>query len=220
MVTFADQLRSALPELRILDDAVDMEGYRFDETAFLHAGRPAAVCFPRSTDGRRRDRPGCRGGRRADRAARRGHGPVRRRRGHRWLRHSRLHGHEHDPRDRSGQPDRHAPAGRHQRRPEQGRGRARSCLSAGSGELRDMHHRRQPGRELGRPALRQVRRHARLGDGSRGRTGRRLGHPHRRQEQEGCRGLRPDRRLRGLRGNARVDHRRRRCACCPSGRPT
>ena len=50
MATFADQLRSALPELRILDDAVDMEGYRFDETAFLHAGRPAAVCFPRSTE--------------------------------------------------------------------------------------------------------------------------------------------------------------------------
>jgi glycolate oxidase len=44
-----DSLRSAVPGMKVLDAAEDVEGYRFDETAFMHAGRPAAVCFPRST---------------------------------------------------------------------------------------------------------------------------------------------------------------------------
>src|SRR4051794_7866795 len=35
--------------MRIIDDAADLEGYRFDETAFMHAGHPQVVCFPRST---------------------------------------------------------------------------------------------------------------------------------------------------------------------------
>ena len=50
MATFTDQLRAQLPDLRLIVDPADTEAYRFDETAFLHAGRPAAVCFPRSTD--------------------------------------------------------------------------------------------------------------------------------------------------------------------------
>ena len=49
MVDFVADLRAALPDVRVLDAAEDLEGFRFDETAFLHAGRPAAVCFPRST---------------------------------------------------------------------------------------------------------------------------------------------------------------------------
>ncbi len=36
--------------MRILDEPADIEAYRFDETAFIHAGRPQLVCFPRSTD--------------------------------------------------------------------------------------------------------------------------------------------------------------------------
>jgi glycolate oxidase len=43
------KLRDALPEMRLLVDDADVEAYRFDETAFLRAGRPLAVCFPRST---------------------------------------------------------------------------------------------------------------------------------------------------------------------------
>jgi len=43
------QLREVLPELRVLTEESDTEAYRFDETAFMHAGRPLAVCFPRST---------------------------------------------------------------------------------------------------------------------------------------------------------------------------
>ena len=35
--------------MRVVDDAADLEGYRFDETAFMQAGHPAVVCFPRST---------------------------------------------------------------------------------------------------------------------------------------------------------------------------
>ena len=50
MATFADELRAQLPNLRVIVDAADTEAYRFDETAFLHAGRPVAVCFPRSTE--------------------------------------------------------------------------------------------------------------------------------------------------------------------------
>ena len=49
MADLVAQLHAALPDLRILSDAADVEGFRFDETAFLHAGRPSAVCFPRST---------------------------------------------------------------------------------------------------------------------------------------------------------------------------
>jgi glycolate oxidase len=45
----AETIRSALPELRLIDEPSELEGYRFDETAFMHAGHPALVCFPRST---------------------------------------------------------------------------------------------------------------------------------------------------------------------------
>ena len=34
--------------MRVISDAPDMETYRSDETAFIRAGRPLAVCFPRS----------------------------------------------------------------------------------------------------------------------------------------------------------------------------
>jgi len=49
MANVVDQLRARIPELRILTDAADTEAFRFDETAFLHAGRPLAVAFPTST---------------------------------------------------------------------------------------------------------------------------------------------------------------------------
>ena len=42
-------LASALPGMRVLTDATDVEAYRFDETAYLDAGHPLAVCFPRQT---------------------------------------------------------------------------------------------------------------------------------------------------------------------------
>ena len=35
--------------MRVLSAADDVEAYRFDETAYMRAGRPLAVCFPRST---------------------------------------------------------------------------------------------------------------------------------------------------------------------------
>ena len=42
-------IRSALPNLRLLDDPVDRESYRNDETAYLHAGLPLAVALPETT---------------------------------------------------------------------------------------------------------------------------------------------------------------------------
>jgi len=46
---FAAALVGELPGMRVLTDAADVESYRFDETAYLPAGHPLAVCFPRST---------------------------------------------------------------------------------------------------------------------------------------------------------------------------
>ena len=43
-------IRTELPELRLLTDAVDREAYRLDETAYLSAGLPGGVAFPRTTD--------------------------------------------------------------------------------------------------------------------------------------------------------------------------
>ncbi len=44
-----ERLTVELPALRMLREVADMEAFRFDETAYLRAGRPLAVCFPRST---------------------------------------------------------------------------------------------------------------------------------------------------------------------------
>jgi glycolate oxidase len=44
-----DEVRAALPEMRLLVDEGDREAYRLDETAYLTAGLPAAVAFPGST---------------------------------------------------------------------------------------------------------------------------------------------------------------------------
>ena len=49
MATLLEQLRAEMPEMRLLTDASDTESYRFDETAFLKAGVPLAVCFPVSS---------------------------------------------------------------------------------------------------------------------------------------------------------------------------
>jgi glycolate oxidase len=46
----ARSLRDSAPGLRVLEAPAELESYRFDETAFLRAGMPAAVVFPRSTD--------------------------------------------------------------------------------------------------------------------------------------------------------------------------
>jgi glycolate oxidase len=48
--SLAQTLRAALPGMRVLDEPDEVEGFRFDETAFLKAGRPSVVVFPRSTD--------------------------------------------------------------------------------------------------------------------------------------------------------------------------
>ena len=44
-----DELRRQLPEMRLLGEPAETEAYRYDETAFMRAGEPLAVCFPRST---------------------------------------------------------------------------------------------------------------------------------------------------------------------------
>ncbi|HEY7023809.1 MAG TPA: FAD-linked oxidase C-terminal domain-containing protein [Candidatus Limnocylindrales bacterium] len=48
--SLADSLRGSVPGMRVLDEAADLESYRFDETAFLQAGLPSLVVFPRSTE--------------------------------------------------------------------------------------------------------------------------------------------------------------------------
>jgi glycolate oxidase len=42
-------IRSTLPDVRLLEDAVDRESYRNDETAYLSAGLPLAVALPTTT---------------------------------------------------------------------------------------------------------------------------------------------------------------------------
>jgi glycolate oxidase len=42
-------IRSTLPDVRLLDDALDREAYRNDETAYLSAGLPLAVALPETT---------------------------------------------------------------------------------------------------------------------------------------------------------------------------
>src|SRR6476659_5032870 len=42
-------IRSTLPDVRLLDDPLDREGYRNDETAYLSAGLPLAVALPETT---------------------------------------------------------------------------------------------------------------------------------------------------------------------------
>jgi glycolate oxidase len=44
-----DAIRTRLPGLRLLTEAIDRESYRSDETAYLHAGLPGAVAIPTTT---------------------------------------------------------------------------------------------------------------------------------------------------------------------------
>jgi glycolate oxidase len=44
-----EAIRSRLPELRLLTEAIDRESYRSDETPYLHAGLPGAVALPTTT---------------------------------------------------------------------------------------------------------------------------------------------------------------------------
>ncbi len=46
---FLAAVREALPALRLLTDASDTEGYRFDETPYLDPGQPLGVAFPTCT---------------------------------------------------------------------------------------------------------------------------------------------------------------------------
>jgi len=46
---FLTAVRDALPDLRLLTDPAETEGYRFDETPYLDPGRPLGVAFPTST---------------------------------------------------------------------------------------------------------------------------------------------------------------------------
>jgi glycolate oxidase len=48
-VPFLDALRSRLPDLRVLDDPVDLESHRHDETPYLPAGMPIGVALPTTT---------------------------------------------------------------------------------------------------------------------------------------------------------------------------
>ena len=49
MTSLLEELRAQLPDVRVLHEPADTEAFRFDETAYMRAGRPLAVCFPRST---------------------------------------------------------------------------------------------------------------------------------------------------------------------------
>jgi glycolate oxidase len=46
---FLAELRTALPDLRLLTDAAETESYRWDETEYMHPGLPLGVAFPAST---------------------------------------------------------------------------------------------------------------------------------------------------------------------------
>ncbi len=50
MAGFLEDLRSRVPQLRLLTDEVDRESYRRDETAHFEPGLPLAVALPASTD--------------------------------------------------------------------------------------------------------------------------------------------------------------------------
>jgi glycolate oxidase len=49
LTAFLADVRSEIPDLRLLTDAADREAYRLDETAYLAAGLPGAVALPSST---------------------------------------------------------------------------------------------------------------------------------------------------------------------------
>ena len=44
-----EAVRQELPELRLLTEPAEVEAYRYDETEYLHPGRPLGVAFPRTT---------------------------------------------------------------------------------------------------------------------------------------------------------------------------
>jgi glycolate oxidase len=46
---FLAAIRSQLPDLRLLEDEVDRDSYRSDETAYLHSELPLAVALPTTT---------------------------------------------------------------------------------------------------------------------------------------------------------------------------
>jgi glycolate oxidase len=46
---FLERLRDELPAMRLLTDERDVEPYRWDETEYMHPGRPLGVAFPRET---------------------------------------------------------------------------------------------------------------------------------------------------------------------------
>ena len=46
---FLAEIRARLPGLRLLDDPIDLESYRRDETPYVAAGRPLAVALPTET---------------------------------------------------------------------------------------------------------------------------------------------------------------------------
>ena len=46
---FLDEVAARLPNLRVLTDPVDLDGYRRDETAYLEPPPPLAVALPTET---------------------------------------------------------------------------------------------------------------------------------------------------------------------------
>ena len=91
-------------------------------------------------------------------AARRGVGPVRRRRRRRWLGGAEYRTHAGHP-DRSGHPDRGGSAGPDQHRGQARGRRTRLVVPAGPVVHRHLLDRRQCRDQRGRPVLREVRRH-------------------------------------------------------------
>ncbi len=46
---FLDALQAALPRLKLLTEPADTESFRWDETEYMHPGRPLGVAFPTTT---------------------------------------------------------------------------------------------------------------------------------------------------------------------------
>ena len=170
-------LAADLPGLDLIVDPDVLDSLSHDDAEWAPAGKPIAAIRARTTEEVQHDRRRVRRPRHPGGPARGGHRPVRRRQRRRRLPHPRPVQDEPDPGDRPGQHDRGGPAGRRQRRPEGGGGRARPLVSARPGQRALVDHRRQRRHQRRRPVLPEIRRDPRLRArpaGRRGRPGGRL----------------------------------------------
>ena len=204
---FLAAVRAALPDLRLLEDPVDREGYRNDETAYLKAGLPLAVALPTSTaevatlvrlaaEHRIPIVPrGAGTGLSGGAAGIEGGLTIALTRMDRVL-----------EIDRENLVVVTQPGILNAELKKRGR-RGGPVLRSGSGELRDLLDRREPRDERRRAVLREVRPDPRLRPRAGGRPRRRPRHPDRRQERQGRRRLRADAPVRRVAGDARDHHR-------------